>query len=111
MATMEQLLSDSYDPCRAPGAIVESIEDYSDLSWVLERVNGCLDHALRLFSEGDPEQACRQMAEANFILERQAEANPEAGAQQVQESTTLQAEQKITVQAEQKMFLARAVSA
>lgn len=110
MATMDQLFSDSSATFRAPGAVIQYIDDasapcdYSDPLWVLQRVSSCLDSALRLFAEGDPEQACRYLAEANFIFERQAEVTSEAGSHQIQESTCSQAEQETNP-------LARAASA
>jgi hypothetical protein len=47
----------------------------------LKRVIDCLDDALRLFTEGDPEQACQCLAEANCVFAScPAEIPPEAGA-------------------------------
>jgi hypothetical protein len=63
-AEMNQLLSDSADRSLA-------------LSQVIERLND----ALRLFAEGEPEQGCQCLAEANRVLDScgdEEQANPAA---------------------------------
>jgi hypothetical protein len=84
-ATMDKPLSDYPDPSQALGGEINCIDpasyafNYPDPSLVLERVSGCLDDALRSFAEGDSEQACRYLAEANFVFESsQAEVKSEA---------------------------------
>jgi hypothetical protein len=54
--------------------------NYPDPSLLLERVSGCLDGALRSFAEGDSEQGCRYLAEANLVFEScSADGKSEAG--------------------------------
>jgi hypothetical protein len=84
--TKDQLLSDYPDPSQAFDGVTSCVDDasqtfsYPDPSLLLERVSGCLDDALRSFVEGDSEQACRYLAEANLAFEScSAEKKSEAG--------------------------------
>jgi hypothetical protein len=91
-ALVDQLMSDHSDFSQALGGAIDRIEDDSskldpsEPLLVLERVSICLDSALRSFAEGDPERACRYLAEANFIFEYQAEVKPKPGS--LQQSTS-----------------------
>ena len=49
--------------------IETSHENCHDSALSFDRVIGVLDHALRLFGEGDEEQACICLAEANRVLD------------------------------------------
>jgi len=54
--------------------------DCPDCSLSFDRVIGVLNDALRLFGEGDEEQACLCLAEANRVFDScLAGGNPEAG--------------------------------
>jgi hypothetical protein len=72
---MDKPLSDYPDPSQTLGGEINCMDrasctfSYPDPSLVLERVSGCLEDALRLFADGDSEQACRHLAEANLAFE------------------------------------------
>jgi hypothetical protein len=84
-AAMDEPLSDYPDPSQAPGREINCMDhasctfSYPDPSLVLERVSGCLEDAIRSFAEGDSEQACRYLTEANLAFESsQTEVKSEA---------------------------------
>lgn len=81
-----QLLPDYPDPSQTFDGVIGCMDDasqtfnYPDPSLLLERVSGCLDDALRSFAEGDSEQGCRYLADANLVFEScNAEEKSKAG--------------------------------
>jgi hypothetical protein len=73
--SMGEPLSNYPDPSLTLGEEINCMDrasctfNYPDPSLVLERVSGCLEDALRLFAEGDSEQACRYLSAANLAFE------------------------------------------
>lgn len=58
----------------------QGLVECSDSSLSFDRVIGLLNDALRLFAEGNSEQACRCLAEANSVLDScLPDQEPEAG--------------------------------
>jgi hypothetical protein len=81
-AAMDRPLFNYPDPSQTLGGEINCMDhasfNYPDPSLVLERVSGCLEDALRLFAEGDSEQACRHLAEANLAFESSQAAEKSA---------------------------------